>query len=47
MIARTEKDLELICEGLQLVADKRGQLQKVRCYSLDLTRSFGEVRSRL
>ncbi|KIH66941.1 hypothetical protein ANCDUO_02730 [Ancylostoma duodenale] len=29
MIARTERDLELICEGLQLMADKRGQLQKV------------------
>ncbi|EYB96204.1 hypothetical protein Y032_0152g2863 [Ancylostoma ceylanicum] len=43
IIARNEKDLKTACEDLQTAADQRAQHQKVRWYSLDLTKDFTEV----
>ncbi|VDP44478.1 unnamed protein product [Heligmosomoides polygyrus] len=45
IIARKESDLKAACEELQTVADQRGQKQKVRWYSLDLTKGYHEVES--
>uniref|UniRef100_A0A7I4YHE8 3-dehydrosphinganine reductase n=1 Tax=Haemonchus contortus TaxID=6289 RepID=A0A7I4YHE8_HAECO len=43
IIARKEVDLRAACKELQTVADQRGQNQKVRWYSLDLTKGYREV----
>ncbi|EYB96206.1 hypothetical protein Y032_0152g2863 [Ancylostoma ceylanicum] len=43
IIARNEKDLKTACEDLQTAADQRAQHQKVRWYSLDLTKDFTEA----
>ncbi|CAJ0600898.1 unnamed protein product [Cylicocyclus nassatus] len=43
IIARNEKDLKATCEELQAAADQRGLQQKVRWYSLDLTKGYSEV----
>ncbi|VDM82132.1 unnamed protein product, partial [Strongylus vulgaris] len=43
IIARNENDLKAACEELQAAADQRGLQQKVRWYSLDLTKDYNEV----
>ncbi|KAK6056857.1 putative 3-ketodihydrosphingosine reductase [Cooperia oncophora] len=45
IIARNEADLRAACKELQTAADQRGQNQKVRYYSLDLTKGYREVES--
>ncbi|PIO67210.1 hypothetical protein TELCIR_11052 [Teladorsagia circumcincta] len=45
IIARNEADLKAACKELQTIADQRAQKQKVRWYSLDLTKGYSEVES--
>ncbi|KAJ1370294.1 hypothetical protein KIN20_031986 [Parelaphostrongylus tenuis] len=45
IIARNEADLKTACEDLQLAADQRNEQQKVRWYSLDVTKSYEEFES--
>ncbi|KAE9421857.1 hypothetical protein Angca_005556, partial [Angiostrongylus cantonensis] len=45
IIARNETDLKACLSHLQMAADQRSQQQKVRWYSLDVTKSYEEFES--